>query len=122
MKYSDIRFDRNDYVIGNDSMANMFSVEDDGGRLTFNSNKTVVVNGHENASSDMYDVAYVNDGDTWAMLSHRAYGTVDLWWVICKFNGVSDPTTAMKQGLMVKIPKREIVDIIVSSVRSSGRR
>lgn len=38
------------------------------------------------------------------LISYKLYGTVDLWWVICQFNGVVNPLTDLEVGKLLKAP------------------
>ena len=38
------------------------------------------------------------------LISHKLYGSVDLWWVVCQFNGVVNPFTDLYVGLLIKVP------------------
>jgi hypothetical protein len=49
---------------------------------------------------------YVNRPD---LISYKAYGTVDLWWVIYEFNGISDPLFELKLGAILRIPEKDRV-------------
>ena len=33
----------------------------------------------------------VKAGDTWTLISHNLFGTIRLWWLLCKFNNITDP-------------------------------
>ena len=38
------------------------------------------------------------------LLSDDKYGTTELWWAICLFNGIVDPTTEFVSGVEIKVP------------------
>ncbi len=38
------------------------------------------------------------------MISYAAYGTSDLWWLICSSNAIIDPNTELNAGKQIKIP------------------
>ena len=38
------------------------------------------------------------------LISLAAYGTVNLWWVICEANDIFDPHTQLVAGKQIKIP------------------
>lgn len=39
-------------------------------------------------------------------ISHRVYGTVGYWWVICLVNGIDSPLEDIVTGTLLKIPNR----------------
>ncbi len=43
------------------------------------------------------------------LISNRAYGTPDLWWVIYEFNGIRDPLFELKAGQVLRIPELDRV-------------
>ena len=43
------------------------------------------------------------------LMSYKAYGTPDLWWVIYEFNGIKDPLFELKLGTILRIPEKERV-------------
>jgi len=49
---------------------------------------------------------YLNRPD---LISDKAYGTPDLWWVIYEFNGIRDPLFELKIGTILRIPEKEKV-------------
>lgn len=38
------------------------------------------------------------------LISAKAYGTPDLWWVIYEFNGIRDPLFDLRAGQILRIP------------------
>jgi hypothetical protein len=38
------------------------------------------------------------------IISFAAYGTVNLWWLICTANSIIDPNTELNAGKQIKIP------------------
>lgn len=40
------------------------------------------------------------------LISLRAYGTVNLWWIIMKLNGIVDPRIDLVPGAQIAIPSR----------------
>lgn len=61
-----------------------------------------------------------SDGDTFItinkhlerrpdLISAKAYGLPDLWWVIYEFNEIRDPYTQLKQGQILRIPELQRV-------------
>tara|TARA_R110000824_G_scaffold35687_3_gene111592 strand:- start:18878 stop:19180 length:303 start_codon:yes stop_codon:yes gene_type:complete len=38
------------------------------------------------------------------IIAFAAYGSVDLWWLICTANSIIDPNTELPAGKQIKIP------------------
>jgi nucleoid-associated protein YgaU len=67
---------------------------------------------------DVYKPYTVMDGDTWTLISHKMYKTVELWWFICKFNNIQNPFNQPTPNTIIKILDMQLVDSILSSLRS----
>lgn len=52
------------------------------------------------------------------LISQKAYGTPDLWWVIYEFNGIKDPLFDMKIGQILRIPQ---IDRVLNAVASINK-
>jgi hypothetical protein len=51
------------------------------------------------------------------LISSKAYGTPDLWWVIYEFNGIADPLFDLPAGTVLRIPK---LDNVLAAIRNLG--
>ena len=38
------------------------------------------------------------------LIANAAYGSVNLWWLICTANGIMDPSTELKAGKQILVP------------------
>lgn len=67
------------------------------------------------------------DGDTFVtidkelekrpdLIAERAYGNVDLWWVIYEFNNLRDPLNDLKQGQILRIPELQRVLLAIEEL------
>jgi len=98
--------------------ANLFNVyTKDGGGYHFNINKTMYVKGGQDMVSSIYNIYIVQYGDTWTNISYNFYNTIELWWMICKFNEIVNPVSLPVEGSKIKIPVREVVESIVDSMK-----
>lgn len=43
------------------------------------------------------------------LVSFKAYGNFELWWVIYEFNGIRDPFFDLRMGMILRIPALERV-------------
>ena len=112
----------NTYLSRSD-MANLFNVEFDStlgpNTLTYNINHTVSLPNIENISNEYYTKYIVSEGDTWPLISWRKYNTVLLWWLICKSNGIVDPTQEPEAGTTLKLLNSGVVSQILDGIRNA---
>lgn len=104
-----------------EDMENMFrtSTDADGMRM-FLMNKTVFFKNTDVASIP-YDVHITRFSETWPVISYKHYGTVGLWWLVCKVNGVVDPFTMPKPGTSLKILRKNMVyNTLLPMLKSMG--
>jgi hypothetical protein len=98
--------------------AHLFNIYENGdGTRVFNINRTLYVTGGDDMLPSIYSEYEVQYGDTWTNISFLKYGTIELWWIICKFNDVVDPTSLPIEGTILKIPTREVINIIIDSIK-----
>jgi len=57
------------------------------------------------------------------VISYDVYGTSDLWWVLCLYNGIIDPMRELLPGVELKVPNLEQIDsfLQISGNTSSPR-
>jgi hypothetical protein len=113
MKYSEIALNPNPK-----SLATYFSVESKDGVYNLLANKTITIIGSQNANPGTYIVHVFSVNDQWTLLANRYYNDVSLWWVICKFNGISNPFIVPEIGTEIKIPVKSVVDLILSEIKA----
>ena len=51
------------------------------------------------------------------LISYRAYGTPDLWWVIYEFNNIIDPIFGVKPGQVFRIPE---INRVIEAIKQLG--
>lgn len=66
-------------------------------------------------------LGYFNDytvkyNDTWPLVSYKAYGTPNLWWVITSVNNIINPTVQPEQGTIIKTLKTSLVRNILTEI------
>ena len=120
MKYNDLQRTDDLPNISNKSLANLFNIEIKNGKYEFRSNKTVVIIGSEQANQELYSLHTTSSSDSGASISNHYYETTDLWWIICKFNGVVNPNIMPKSGSIIFIPKLDVVNTILNAIKKSG--
>jgi hypothetical protein len=47
--------------------------------------------------------------DTWYLISYHYYGTTDLWWLVCEYNQIKNPTQMPEVGTKIKLLKSSYV-------------
>lgn len=55
---------------------------------------------------------------TWTQVSFEHYGTIRLWWLLCLANGILNPVLNPDPGTVIKIIKRDYVNLIVQQINS----
>lgn len=61
------------------------------------------------ASSDVYVTISQDIANRPDLISQKAYGTPDLWWVIYEYNNIVDPLFDLQVGQIIKIPDKNRV-------------
>lgn len=117
MKYNKINeFNTNKLDMYN--FANLFDVVELGEKSYFNINKTINFKNLDYIPPSEYTVYEVIFGDSWTNISYKFYGTIKLWWIICKFNDIKNPFEELLPGSFLKIPNENLVKIVLTNIRS----
>ena len=80
--------------LDNYNFANLFNVVNKGEKSYFNLCRSIYFD-IEDISPDLITVYEVAEGDTWTNISYRNFGTIKLWWLICKFNNIKNERNEM---------------------------
>jgi hypothetical protein len=67
-------------------------------------------------NSSVEDVYTTKSNDTWYLISYNYYNTMDLWWLVCEYNQIKDPTTMPVVGTTLKLLKSEYVWPILQQI------
>ncbi len=101
-------------------MANLFNLYSPGdGEFYFNINRTVFIKGMDNPLAGVYNQYMVQEGDQWTTIAFKFYNTIELWWIICKFNQVYDATAIPTPGTIIKIPTENVVQTVVNGLKEN---
>lgn len=123
MKNKITDFNKYKDYIKNYDLANLFYVYDEKSinntTMTYNINRTIQFSGIKKADKTEFDYYEVIDGDSWNLISFKKYGTTSLWWLICKINGVSDPTNDPEAGDVLRVFSKDRVNTILQSIRNA---
>lgn len=108
-------------VIKTESFANLFNVYDEqklgDNYKTYSINRTVNFKGIAAASPALVDKYLIGLSDSWTSIAFKFYGTEDLWWLICKTNGIVDPSTELIEGVEINILKKQYIAKVLSQVK-----
>lgn len=97
-------------------LENLFNVYNNGEYYFYNLLGTV------NIPEQLDTNTYINytvpmDNMPWTLISYRVYNTIDLWWLICSTNKISNPTNFPKAGTILKILTPEYVASILQAIK-----
>lgn len=68
-------------------------------------------------NTEVEDVYYVNSNDTWPLISYKYYNTMDLWWLVCAYNQITNPVVMPEPGTQLKLLKSAYVSTILSELK-----
>ena len=103
--------------LDNYNFANLFNVVNRGEKSYFNLCRSIYFD-IEDISPDLITVYEVAEGDTWTNISYRNFGTIKLWWLICKFNNIKNPFEEIEAGKIIKIPSKELMETIINIIQT----
>ena len=95
---------------------NFFKVyqDSDTGSSFYNILKNVsVFPANDPAVEDEY---IVKPHDTWVYISYKQYNTMDLFWLVCEYNGIKNPTIFPEIGTKLKLLKSGYVYSVISEL------
>ena len=106
-------------MLDKNSYANLFDVVNKGEKSYFNLCKNINFKNLDYLSTELFTIYQVKANDTWTGISYKVYETIDLWWLICKFNDVKNPFDELVEGRILRIPSEELVDIILNTIQNN---
>ena len=62
---------------------------------------------------------HVQENMPWTTISFKAYGNIELWWLIMLVNKIYNPLTSVTAGTVLKIVKPEYVTAILQEISNS---
>lgn len=104
------------------NMANFFKIGYDTvkQKYFYNINKSVYFHDLNNIYINNFITYTVQNKDTWPLISYKMYGTIELWWLICKVNSITNPLTAPVSGTSLIILTSDIVNSILSAISNQS--
>ena len=71
------------------------------------------------ANDDTIETEYITKpDDTWVYISYKAYNTMELWWLICAYNNITNPTIQPENGTVLKIISSNYVYPIITELQN----
>lgn len=99
---------------------NIFNVYKDSSTDVYYYNILTTVNfDTANMSPSVYEMYTVEAGDSYTYISYKHYGTINLWWLVCSFNSIHNPTQLPTPGTSLKILNREHVVNILTRINNT---
>ena len=120
MKASDI--DELKDFLSNKDMAQIFhiykdkNIENDTIRV-FNIMRSLYLLDLDNIPKSYFNYYKIRQNDTWTLISHKLYGTVELWWLILKLNNIKDPTFEPNIDESIRYISTETVNQILDTMK-----
>lgn len=102
--------------ISHNNFANLFNVVNKGKSNYFNISKSINFSNIEFFDKSLYTEYLVQETDCWTNISYKNYGTIELWWLIAKFNNIKNPFTELVPGTYLKIPGDEIKEAVLDTI------
>jgi len=60
--------------------------------------------------------------DTWPLISYKNYNTMDLWWLVCEYNQITNPVKHPEVGTKLKILNSSFVGPIILELNKQFNR
>lgn len=73
----------------------------------------------DNMSPSIYELYTIEAGDTYTYISFKKYNTINLWWLVCAFNNIQNPTRMPESGEVLRILRKEHVPSILTEINKS---
>ena len=68
-------------------------------------------------NSDIDEKYIIQYKDTWASISYKKYGTIELWWLVCEYNQIKNPIDFPESGTVIKVLKSQYVSTVISELK-----
>ena len=112
--------------IPEEDFANLFNVypteKISNNSLVYSINKTLNLDDVPRPGESMGAYFYeytVLENESWTNIAYKNYGTIRLWWLICKLNGIKDPTVYPKSNSKIVLINPDNVFGLLNSIKES---
>lgn len=98
------------------NFGNLFNVHtDQNGNNFFNLSNNIIFETDPDVT--LYVEYTPTSGDEWASISHKFYKTPELWWLICRFNQVTNGLSKPSDYPVLRIPTKDFATFIANKVK-----
>lgn len=94
----------------------LFDVYEDKNKLYFYNLLKTINFSQDNLSPEVYTLYTVQPGDSYPYISYKKYNTINLWWLVCSFNDIQDPTSLPAPGKQIKILNVELINNVLNNI------
>ena len=107
--------------ITEENFANLFNIYlKNDNELTYSINKSIHFKNINNLSPNKFTFYECQNRDQWSTISYKFYNTIELWWLICKFNNIQDPVLESPvPGQTIKLLNPGLVNGVIMSIKGS---
>jgi len=100
-------------------LENLFNVYNNGAHYFYNILGTVNI--PENLDPATFVEYTVPAEDMpWTLISYKVYNTIDLWWLICSINNITNPIEFAKAGTTLKVLTPDYVASILQALKQTN--
>jgi hypothetical protein len=94
--------------------------DEDTGLFFYNLLRNIKIESAEDSSLESDYITQYND--TWYNISYKFYNTMDLWWLVCEYNGIKNPTKMLEVGTKLKLLNSNLVWYVVGELQKQISR
>jgi hypothetical protein len=88
--------------------------QDDDGIVFYNLLRSInIISANDSSAEDDYQVM---PKDTWYYIAYKYYDNINLWWLVCEYNQIKDPTKLPIPGTKLKLLRPEYVNAIIEEL------
>ena len=98
---------------------NIFKMCVDPDRSAYFYNIIKTINIPNDIDRSLFTTHVVGAQEPLTALSHRVYGTIKLWWLICVVNNIQNPVGFLPAGSAVKVIKPRNVPYVVDLIKQN---
>ena len=100
---------------------NFFNIYTDENKFDFY-NLLKSINLFPSKNSEAEDEYYTTFNDTWHLISYKYYNTMDLWWLVCAYNQITNPVKMPNIGTKLRLLKSNFVSKIIQELNNQLNR
>jgi hypothetical protein len=113
-----IDFKKKDVTISRENFANLFTIGiDKDNYRQYLINRSMYFSNVDNYPPKLLKYYTIQAKDTWTLISYKFYGTIELWWIVCKLNGIINPLEFPEAGTIIKILDQTYVTSILQDMK-----